>query len=289
MKDLALLIGNGVNTISKGITWDNLLDNLLAFCKDDCSIKDKQKPFPLFYEEIFLNAFKRRRIVKELDLKKFIAQNVSRIEANEIHELIRNIAPAHVITTNYDFLLEGSEPQKNDGLIYENLYSIFRRYEIGTTTFWHIHGDCRSPMSINLGYEHYGGQLQKMRNYATSKPEYKSDRIVKRSLVKRLQQGNELEAIQSWIDLFFVKNIHIIGLTLDFVETDLWWLLTYRARQLLYKQKIKITNKITYYIPEAFVKTARFKLDLLKANGVEIKVINRTHGISYYKEILSSI
>lgn len=289
MKDIALLVGNGVNAMSQGIKWSELLDQIIDFCKDSTIHKHASKPFPLFYEEIFLNAIKRKRFAKETELKKFIGEKVSDIAGNDIHALIRKIAPAHIMTANYEFLLEGQTPKKNNSIITENTYSIFRRYNLDNISYWHVHGDCKSPQSINLGYDHYCGQLQKIRNYVVAVPDYKSDQIEKKSLYMRMRTPKGIKQINSWVDLFFMKDIHIIGLTLDFVEIDLWWLITYRARLLYYDKKINIRNKICYYIPKAYEADAGFKLDLLRANGVEVIVIDKKHGMDYYTAILNAL
>lgn len=78
----------------------------------------------------------------------------------------------NIVTTNYNYTLEGETNLKNEDIIAERLYSIFRKCVLGKTSYWHIHGEAGVPMSINLGYEHYGGQLQHMRNYVTSGTNY---------------------------------------------------------------------------------------------------------------------
>jgi hypothetical protein len=45
--------------------------------------------------------------------------------------------------------------------------------------------------------------------------------------------------------------------------------------------------KIYYYIPKEFEKRTDFKLKLLEANEVKVVVIDKTHGFSYYQEILT--
>jgi len=110
--------------------------------------------------------------------------------------------------------------------------------------------------------------------------------------MNRLREGRT-PSTQSWIDLFFTKDIHVIGLTLDFVETDLWWLLTYRARSKFYqkgkKQKLNITNRITYYIPEKYALTAKYKLEVLEANDVIVKIIPQLTELKYYHQVLNQL
>lgn len=233
MADYAILVGNDINNVDPGKSWKDLVEEMKIHFSVN-TISTGNKPFPMLYEEIFLNAV-RKNGVNEKDVKTYIADQVSRISQNEIHEGIRELPVSHVITTNYEFTLEGITPEINTGVVKETTYSIFRRYEVEEKTYWHIHGDCNYPISINLGYEHYCAQLQGMRNYVVSGTNYKSNDVIKTPLLHRLKDGNELDN-QSWLDIFFTKNIYILGLSLDYIESDLWWLLTYRAR-------IKLTNK----------------------------------------------
>ena len=156
MKNIALLVGNHFNDLGSGVTWTDLLNKITDFCgvSDHITFHDK-KPFPLLYEEIFLSALQRNGRMEEKALKTFIAEQVSTITSNEIHEAIRAIKPAHIMTTNYEYTLQGITPDKNLGIVNETLYSIFRKNELDGTTYWHLHGECNYPLSINLGYEHY--------------------------------------------------------------------------------------------------------------------------------------
>lgn len=287
MKNLVLLIGNDINNISSGQSWKDLLQDIINFCHAGEFVElDDKKPFPLLYEEIFLTAAKHNRI-REKDLKSFIAIKVAEIKANPLHQAIRELAPAHILTTNYEFTLEGRIPLENTSIIKEKFYSIFRCYEVDNIRYWHVHGDCLNPMSINLGFEHYGGQLQLMRNYVVSGTVYTSREVPKPSLLRRIHSREVY--FHSWIDLFFTNDIHIFGLSLDFVETDLWWLLTYRARQKFHHKNVPVPNKIFYYIPEEYVTASRFKLDLLIANDVTVISLPGKDKLAYYESIIKRL
>lgn len=91
------------------------------------------------------------------------------------------------MTTNYDYTLQGTNLLKNTGVVVERLYSVFRRNELNGTNYWHLHGEANQPMSINLGFEHYCGQLQNMRNYVVTGTDYVSSAVAKSPLLKRLQ------------------------------------------------------------------------------------------------------
>lgn len=284
MTNTALLIGNDIN---KGTSWNDLLISIKNKYHVQ-TLENGRKPFPMLYEEIFLSAIQQQHM-DEKELKTFIADAVSNIQQNELHELIRELSVENIMTTNYDFSLAGTHPKEKTSLVNETTYSVFRKYHSLNKTYWHIHGDCNNPFSINLGYEHYCGQLQKMRDYVVNGPNYSaSTKIYKASLIRRLQAGRQM-ALQSWIDLFFTTDIHIFGLSLDFVEIDLWWLLTYRARNKFYKKNTFIKNQIYYYIPHKYVKDSSDKIQLLRANDVKVEIIDEENKSKYYQKIINSI
>lgn len=53
MRDYSLLIGNGINNITNGNSWLDVLNNLGATY--GIKIDTHEKPFPLAYEEIYFN------------------------------------------------------------------------------------------------------------------------------------------------------------------------------------------------------------------------------------------
>lgn len=287
MKNNVLLIGNGINNLTNRENWSNLLKSMTQICKVDGNVEiNSHKPFPLLYEEIYLKSTN----ITEILLKKHIAKEVQNITGNEIHNLIRKKGFNNIITTNYEYSMQGNHPRKtnngikNQGVIKESKYSIFRHNQINNTKVWHIHGECNVPGSITLGYEHYGGQLQQMRNYVVSGTHYTKKKNQK-SLSSRLKSGEIFS--ESWLDLFFTKNIHIVGLALDFVETDIWWLLTYRAR-LMKTKRNKISNKIYYYIPQKYCDASKHRIELLKSMNVHI-VSKDKDKFEYYTEVINSI
>jgi len=286
MNDFAVLVGNDINNLNNSKSWENLLRDIIDFCDaNDLITNFNNKPFPLLYEEIFLKSIRRNNI-DEIKLKKFIANKVSQINGNDIHKSIRNLDTKNIITTNYDFTLEGFIPSINNGLVKERTYSIFRNIKYNGKTYWHIHGDSNTPASINLRFEHYGGQLQHIRNYIVSGTNYKNKKVKNEPLIKRLKKSDF--NLQSWIDLFFTTDIFIFALNLDFVETDLWWLLTYRARYTFYKGK-SLNNKIFYFIPTEYLENSKSKIDLLEANGVDVVDFSGKDRLKYYNEIIKFV
>ncbi len=287
----ALLIGNDINNATSSYSWSDLIDSLLDFANLEQWPEKANKPFPMLYEEIYLNAA-RINGIKEIELKEFIASKTVKLDPSQIHQRIMSSDIDVILTTNYDLTfekcLESKPTISNKGFIKETLYSLFRVHQLEGKSIWHIHGSEVSPRSITLGYEHYSGYLQQMRNYIASgtRGTYKKKDFL--PIVRRIE-GGPLEHF-SWVEYFFTHDVHIFGLNLDFVEMHLWWLLTYRAR-LMVEKRISISNKIYYYIPASLVKSSKPKLDLLKVNGVDcIELTMRgSDRLNYYKKVLDQI
>lgn len=292
MSKKALLVGNDINNATSQYSWSDLLNGLIAHARivDPPSMIDK--PFPLLYEEIYLNSANLHH-TKEIDLKRFIAKQTQRLEPNKIHKHIADLGIHNIFTTNYDLTIEKAiDPNhselKNDGVIKERLYSLFRRHKVGRHNVWHLHGSELAPNTITLGYEHYGGYLQLMRNYLISGTKDNYQHKDFKALVANVKH----ESIQhhSWMGYFFSHDIFIFGLNLDFVEMHLWWFLTIRARFIV-EGSIDINNKIYYYYPDIFEDRSKAKLDLLKVNGVKNISINMKDGdrLDYYNRVLEDI
>lgn len=291
MEDIALLVGNDINNIDDGNSWSQLLYGLTSYLSIDVKFPD-EKPFPLAYEEIFFKTIKSTNF-QESDIKKYVAEHVNTIKGGKIHELICRLGVKDILTTNYDLSLEAAYNHKaqrvtNKGIIPETKYSLFRKHVIDDKNFWHIHGSSKDLRSITLGYEHYSGYLQRMRNYIVdgTKDTYSTKTF--KPLLKRLKE-NQVEN-ESWLDLFFTKDIHIFGLSLDFVESDLWWLLTFREKAKCEK-KYPIYNTIYYYIPDELLHSSKAKIDMLDSLGVKVTPV---HGHSsskqlYYENVIAKI
>lgn len=288
----ALLIGNDINNATASYSWSQLLIDLLNFTGLDDPPQQDNKPFPMHYEEIFLRA-RREKQKPEIELKELIALKTANMEPNEIHKQIMDLDVKDILTTNYDSTLEkclnsSVKSLVNKGEIRETIYSLFRKYELQGKQIWHIHGSELRPRSIALGYEQYGGYLQQMRTFVATGAHniYKNNEF--RIMEQRLADGPITHF--SWVDFFYTHDIYILGLNLDFVEMHLWWLLTYRARAMA-NEKISLQNSLYYFYPTKFEKSSRYKLDLLKVNGVKtiglpMRGENRT---GYYNRVLDYI
>lgn len=291
MSNFAVLVGNDINNVNVGNSWGDLLNELTSYLSIAVNF-EADKPFPLAYEEIYFKTVKNSEH-SEKDIKKFVAEYVRKIKSSIIHEAIVALDTENIITTNYDLSLEStlvSNTRKltNSGYITESKYNLFRNHSVDNKKFWHIHGSSNAYLSITLGYEHYSGYLQHMRSYVVSgtKDTYKKKNF--QPLTKRFI-GETLE-MHSWIDLFFTKDIHILGLSLDFNETDLWWLLTFREKS-KYIKGLDIRNDIFYYVPLEYIENSKSKIDMLRSVGVSIvPMLGQSKGKEiYYTNVISHI
>lgn len=290
MNKKILLIGNDINNATESYSWNDLINGLLEYAKIDKKLTMENKPFPLLYEEIYLNSAKAHQ-TPETRLKKFIAAKTRDLKPNILHEQILELGIENILTTNYDLSFEKTAGETgkcvNKGYIKENLYNLFRYHKTDNNKIWHIHGSQSSPKSITLGYEHYSGYLQQMRNYTANgtKGTYAKKDFI--SLARRIQENTVTH--ESWVDFFFTHDVYIFGLNLDFVEMHLWWLLTYRSRAMV-ENRFIVNNRITYYYPKRFEKTSKHKLEMFNIMGVKTIAVN-DYGekLKYYKKIISRI
>jgi hypothetical protein len=291
-KTAVLLLGNGINNIDNPYTWSHLVQDLIAYVGAADQIRVGDKPFPLLYEEIFAH-WVRDQHREESEIKERVATLIEKFQPNEIHRRIMGLGLKNILTTNYDYTLEMATGLKdkdippNSGIVKEIVYSLFRFNRVGRTRVWHIHGERRAPQSIALGYEHYSGYLQRMRNYVVTGTEQSYKRPFE-SLEKRLKK--RAVGFDSWIDFFFTQNVHIVGLSLDFVEMHLWWLLTYRARR-KYTRRVPIHNQITYFYPDTLESKIRSRFELLQASDVVVSRVacKSSDWRSYYHRVLDKI
>lgn len=228
---ISLLLGNGVNRLSnENVSWEEVVQKLTKTSPTQKELKlRKATPFALLYEQMVLSSATDSLVEDELQCKRQVASLLAGLRPNHFHEQLVGGAVKHILTTNYDYTLEGATRLKvlPKNLQRESKYSVFRRKGVGDAYIWHIHGEVSAPASITLGYDHYSGYLQKLRTYATA------DRTAKGNSPFKRQQYDFDRGIgprYCWLDVFFRDDIHIVGLTLDYTEIDLWWALTYKAR-----------------------------------------------------------
>lgn len=215
-----LLLGNSVNRLGAGPSWPDVVQALAGLAHLQHPVAVNGKPLPIVYEHIVC-----RNGCDENAIKRSLAQSMRSLAPNWAHQRALELASSNLLTTNYDYCFEASSGRgrRRAHLYRESTYSAFRRARVGTRFVWHIHGELDAPRTLLLGFHQYAGYVQKLRAYLTANR--------KTSPFHRGEQDFESRGVRfSWVDLFLRDDVHIAGLTLDYVELHLWWLIAYKLR-----------------------------------------------------------
>ena len=291
---VSVLIGNGFNRIDRDqLSWKDVLGAIAQDVGDPGILNlYEYKPETLIFEQL---AFADNKSNKEKEIKKMLASKMMKQQPNGLHKEAIDLGFRHILTTNYDYNFENiisdrdSETRKRGSR--ETKYSLFRKHHVNQSLIWHIHGEAQYPDTIMLGYEHYAGSLQNLRAYVTAN---RSSR--KNGLVSQFKLGNNLfdeeSSGYSWLDVFLRDDIHIIGLSLDYTETDLWWAITYKQK-LRYYQKFQPGLTFYHYMPadeKDDPRKLKAKLEVLKSLGVEPKAYDPKtgHPESYVEALMQA-
>lgn len=295
MNDNVLLFGNGINNLNNNsYMWIDLLNDLKNYTN---FTGNDDLPFPLLYEKIFIHGLKNNTAGNyEGRIKKYIANKVKDFQPNQIHKkFIQNTNFNNILTTNYDYSFEKAlkndiDDLQNSGIINERYYSLFRHIRINDKKIWHIHGEANHFFTITLGYNHYCNYLHNIIGYIATGTHHlnKKKKILPVVSEERLNEM-KIEHL-SWTDFFFSKNVFIIGLTLNYIESHLWWLINYRTR-CIFEKKLPIDNNIYYFFPEEYKDDKiKSKLDLLKEFNINVISIDKSvDTVEFYNDIYEKI
>lgn len=247
-----LLLGNGVNQL-EGLApgWDGLLKQIAAKhgCKSDASLSNILG-YEMLEQQILRNDPKatvrsvRQSIADGVQTKALLEK---RDWSGSVHAKLTALPVNTILTTNYDYALErsldaGFQPVRFST---ETTYSLRRFHDAGGKRVFHVHGECEKPNSICLGYEHYAGTLQKIREQIVlSTGKTMPGKGYSFQLADVLHGLTEKPA-DSWIYDFFLEDVYILGLSLDVSELDLWWLLSYRSKQRT-AGRLPIENRVVF-------------------------------------------
>lgn len=282
-----VLFGNGINRVSNNaVSWEDLLDDI----KGSNVFDNGSLPNTMVYERIFMeqHAAKKSQMADELNIKNSIAEAMQSQGSNEVFELLASLDVDHYLTTNYDYAFEKTLSISPEKLSTEEIYSLRRKRKYsassGTKYLWNIHGEIEHPKSIMLGLDHYCGSVAKIDSYVkgTYKHNVEGKIVAVPSMLEKLQSKSY--CFTSWVDLFFSSNVHIIGLSLDYSETDLWWLLNKRAR---FAADGLISNKVYFYTNQMDDE----KMGLLRSFQVEVIItdVSNSDYIGMYKSSIHKI
>lgn len=296
-----LFYGNGLNRLnSNNISWEDILNKIGNISPQYLD----ELPNTLIYEGIILNEWKKDKDILENEflIKDKIATLLKTIESNNIYEMMYDLNIQHYITTNYDYAFIDEIIKRDDINLpiheysTEDVYSIRRLKRISNKkelkkNIWQIHGEIRKPATIMLGLDQYCGYIGKIDSYLKGRYSYKKEG--KESIEVSIEEKFSQNAFNnsSWIELFFTTNIHIVGFSMDFAETDIWWLINQRARKKKSNSLKKyIQNKIYFYCDNSIDQSKKELLESLDVTVVivELEALPNKY-LNQYKKILNII
>ena len=173
------------------------------------------------YERVLPNTFSPNPYLKHLLSLPFDAI----LTTNYTYELESEILPSYPSLSNetkrkYSFVTRANR---------DPVYLVHTYNSISPAPdIWHIHGELRRPSSIVLTHDEYAKHVRAITQYNT-------DRGTEYSKTQTAMK------FKSWVDYMLFGNVHILGLSMDYSEFDLWWLLNRRKREKA------PTGKITFY------------------------------------------
>ena len=104
---LTIFIGSGISKSSNLPSWDDLISKI----KKDLSLDEKENDYLKIAQLFYLSC---GEVVYYQEIKKYFPDN---IEPTIIQKMIFDLKPSHIITTNWDNLLE--KTAHNNGFIYD--------------------------------------------------------------------------------------------------------------------------------------------------------------------------
>ncbi len=239
-----LLVGNSINRLARGKSWDHVLADLRLAARSPHCVRGAHKPYPIYFEELHCRALKAG--VSESVFLTQVAQQFGQLATTPYHQRLMRLETDHILTTNYDYTLEdavGARPASIDLAdrweINEARFSLFRRNQAGGRWVWHIHGEALTPGSIMLGQDHYVNQAGRLREYWSAGVTYAAKGRLHTALRKNAECFETAKSPYAWLDLFVRNPVHICGLTFDFSETVLWFALTRRRLYNQYRRRHK--------------------------------------------------
>jgi hypothetical protein len=222
----ALWLGNAGHYLHPhGRSWKAVLQEIARKLKLHDEITE-DIPFLLQFEGLSSRNPKKSSF-RDTQIKSIVAQQVIELPPHPFLKELVSLPFNEFLTTNYDYAIERAISGSlaigvEEAPKAEILYSAFRRRKLGAQRVWHVHGEAEHPDTIMLGFEHYAGQLAKLRTlWATAKA------------TKAIAQGHKNWVsgnVENWTQIFFSHNVHVLGFGCDFSEIVFWWIITYRSR-----------------------------------------------------------
>jgi hypothetical protein len=286
-----LLLGNSINRLCAGQSWEELLQGLTERADPHARRRRGDKPFTLFFEEL-RNRFVYREKGRAEDFMAAIGRSFAALPPTELHRRIMALPFGNIFTTNYDYALERSvEPEGNyllpsdDFHAGETKFSLFRRRHAAGRNIWHIHGEAALPTSIMLGHDHYTDYAAQVRRYFYQGAVYRGTGSFRSGLQRDLGGFDQAADGKpySWVDLFVRDHVHIGGFSFEFSEALLWYLVSYRRRRREQMARAGLPlspSEVTfYYFSERDPHPRRLAIvEVLESFDVRCVAIDRSRG-----------
>ena len=151
-----------------------------------------------------------------------------------ILEVLTRINADAFLTTNYTYDLESAivyhyfEKSKDtkskkrffisSANHYSEKYHVHTFNSIGGRSVWHLHGELDKPQSLVITLDEYLREIGKLLEY-------------NKQVGNKYEENSSSFSIKSWLDYFIIADVHILGLSMDFSELDLWWAINRRRRE----------------------------------------------------------
>lgn len=303
-----LFLGNGLNMLNADhcISWKKLMDMLNE------SPTSSDVPYTLLFEKIlhdggvkFPDVLKTKKEMIQSEIKR-----LGFVHNPLLKKFVQLDNYSDILTTNYDYNIENEidknflENKKSLRMTpYEDLLSMRRGYVMEDKRIWHIHGEiettkvCHSPHynseSIMIGFNHYALYLQTMMNTLKNYIKPQRPLSVNSKFIQNLKDGiREKDLNVYWMFQFFTRDIDIVGFSLDFCETHLWWLLSKRAE--LISETGCQENTIRFFEKASGggsqdTPLGRHKIELLKSLKVDVVTIDACTYADFYNKVYNVI
>ena len=257
----ALLLGNGINRYGSpdgGNSWTDLLADTadevagLPHIETDRILAENTISYPEFYDTVQMRAFQRDNEFDYRTLKPHISARIGQWESQNhqqrvVDHCIENRIP--ILTTNFDTVLSRSStavqqylavankkrkkskrqfPIIPQGIPFTDHYPWYSHYSaekvqdaLQDFAIWHIHGIHHYPRSLRLGLTDYIAMTDRAREWlhrSTGNP------------FNQYDQYHKWRGRGSWLEVFLMKPLIIVGLALESSEVGLRWLLIEREK-----------------------------------------------------------
>ena len=221
-----LLLGNGLNRAYEGFSWSDMIAGLGY---REFSLRERRAiaslPYPL--QTVIATGDRIDTRLME-NAQKYDTDLLPAQQA--LFQCFTDLPWDAVLTTNYTFEIEKAiDPSFNcrtkaylpfqmrtvDDASEEDAYALYQYYKMeDAAPIWHIHGDLTQPDSMILGHYYYGNAISRLHNYS---------RVFTKEIARREKAGSAFVPL-SWVDYFLLGDVYIVGLGMDYSESDLWWL-----------------------------------------------------------------